>query len=364
MSFYEILYVPKCATQGEVKEAYQKLALDFHPDKDRGNKEIFIEISEAYRVLGCERKRSLYDFFGTKGLRLCSNDSSEFIFTRMLSLKALKLFIFCITLLLVSIGTFPTMFGLKNVCKVVKYYSLSATPFVVTFLSFLVYGMYSITLIHKHRSAMTKKIAKNIFFGCIGVFLLLVAILSGFLYVDFNVKTNVFHTLPFLIFDTFLLIIEIFEQKSNVNVNLREVVASAISRFILRYFIALIFFIDFSFRYKFLLCALFVIYECYVRGVDFRISLICSVVVSFYLGLCTITFFNTKIPMYICFSCFYCGYFVCLYKLVMLVYKNMPQSKYLKQKMLMYVEKCYTDDVEETDYEEDERNGAIDEEII
>ncbi|KAM0678778.1 hypothetical protein BDAP_000561 [Binucleata daphniae] len=347
MSFYEILYVHKSATQGEVKEAYQKLALDFHPDKDRGNKEIFIEISEAYRVLGCERKRSLYDFFGSKGLRLCSNDSSEYIFTRMLSLKALKLFIFCITMLIVSIGTFPIFFAMKNVCKVVGYYFVCATPFVAAYLSFLVYGMYSIALIHKNRSVMTKKMVKNVFFACIGVFLLLAAVVSGFLYVDLNVKTNIFHTLPFLIFVTFLLIIEIFEQKSSGNVKMKEIVAGSITRYMVRYFIALIFFIDFSFRYKFLLCVLFVVYECYVRGIDFRISLICSVLVSFYLGLCTVTFFNTKIPMYICFSCFYCGYFVCLYKLLMLVYKNMPKSKYLKQKMLMYVEKCYTEDFDE-----------------
>lgn len=65
--FYEILGVPRSATQDEIKAAYRKLALKYHPDRNPGNKEAeekFKEASEAYQVLSDTQKRSRYDQFG------------------------------------------------------------------------------------------------------------------------------------------------------------------------------------------------------------------------------------------------------------------------------------------------------------
>lgn len=65
--YYQILGVPRNASQEEVKKAYRKLAHQFHPDKTGGSEEKFKEVNEAYQVLGSEQKRAQYDRFGSAG---------------------------------------------------------------------------------------------------------------------------------------------------------------------------------------------------------------------------------------------------------------------------------------------------------
>src|SRR5690554_4779543 len=70
--FYEILGVSKSASADEIKKAYRKLALQFHPDRNPGDKEAeekFKEAAEAYEVLSNDEKRSRYDRFGHNGMR-------------------------------------------------------------------------------------------------------------------------------------------------------------------------------------------------------------------------------------------------------------------------------------------------------
>lgn len=63
--YYNILGVDKNASKEEIKKAFHKLALKYHPDKNNGDDKKFKELNEAYQVLSDEGKRSSYDRFGT-----------------------------------------------------------------------------------------------------------------------------------------------------------------------------------------------------------------------------------------------------------------------------------------------------------
>lgn len=70
--YYDILEVSRSATADEVKKAYRKQALKFHPDKNPGDNEAekrFKEISEAYEVLSDDKKRQMYDRYGKEGVQ-------------------------------------------------------------------------------------------------------------------------------------------------------------------------------------------------------------------------------------------------------------------------------------------------------
>ena len=70
--YYKTLGVEKSATEEEIKKAYRKLAMKFHPDRNPGNKqaeEKFKKISEAYAVLSDQEKRKQYDSFGSDAFR-------------------------------------------------------------------------------------------------------------------------------------------------------------------------------------------------------------------------------------------------------------------------------------------------------
>jgi molecular chaperone DnaJ len=69
--YYEVLGVQKNASKDDVKKAYRKLAIQYHPDKNPGNKEAeekFKEATEAYEILGDDQKRQSYDQFGFAGV--------------------------------------------------------------------------------------------------------------------------------------------------------------------------------------------------------------------------------------------------------------------------------------------------------
>ncbi len=71
-NYYKILEIDKNASESEIKKAYRKLALKYHPDKNKGDKtaeEKFKKISEAYAVLSDKEKKEQYDRFGSAGFQ-------------------------------------------------------------------------------------------------------------------------------------------------------------------------------------------------------------------------------------------------------------------------------------------------------
>ncbi|XP_004473476.1 dnaJ homolog subfamily B member 8 [Dasypus novemcinctus] len=78
-NYYEVLGVQACASQEDIRKAYRKLALRWHPDKNPDSKEEaekrFKQVSEAYEVLSDAKKRALYDRAGRDGWRAGSGAS-------------------------------------------------------------------------------------------------------------------------------------------------------------------------------------------------------------------------------------------------------------------------------------------------
>ena len=71
MDYYEILGISRDATKDEIKKAYRKLAMKYHPDKNPGDKqaeEMFKKINEAYQILSDDEKRAIYNRYGKEGL--------------------------------------------------------------------------------------------------------------------------------------------------------------------------------------------------------------------------------------------------------------------------------------------------------
>lgn len=72
MDYYKILDVDKSASKEEIKKAYRKKAMKYHPDRNKGNKEaeeMFKKANEAYAVLSDDEKKKQYDTYGSTGFQ-------------------------------------------------------------------------------------------------------------------------------------------------------------------------------------------------------------------------------------------------------------------------------------------------------
>src|SRR6187402_446541 len=81
--YYKVLDVARTATEAEIKKAYRRLAMKYHPDRNPGNHEAenqFKEAKEAYEILTDSQKRAAYDQFGHAGLDAARGGAGGFGF--------------------------------------------------------------------------------------------------------------------------------------------------------------------------------------------------------------------------------------------------------------------------------------------
>ena len=111
--YYEVLGVEKGASEADLKKAYRRVAMKYHPDRNPGDKqaeEQFKEVNEAYEVLSDQNKKARYDQFGHAGVGgngqggfegfsgfggsrqiTCSNPGADFVSSR----DSLQIFFIC-----------------------------------------------------------------------------------------------------------------------------------------------------------------------------------------------------------------------------------------------------------------------------
>ncbi len=92
--FYAVLGVPRGAAEADIKKAYRKLAMEYHPDRNNGDKaaeEKFKQITEAYEVLRDPEKRAAYDRYGEAGVR-AGGGGTGYGFTHFDLSEALNIF--------------------------------------------------------------------------------------------------------------------------------------------------------------------------------------------------------------------------------------------------------------------------------
>ncbi|XP_019613463.1 PREDICTED: dnaJ homolog subfamily C member 5-like isoform X1 [Branchiostoma belcheri] len=99
-SLYQVLGLKKDATPDEIKRAYRKLALKFHPDKNPDNPEAtekFKEINRAHSILSDETKKNIYDEYGSFGLYVAEQFGEENVNTYFILTSGWckALFVFC-----------------------------------------------------------------------------------------------------------------------------------------------------------------------------------------------------------------------------------------------------------------------------
>ncbi|ORX68527.1 DnaJ-domain-containing protein [Linderina pennispora] len=78
-SLYVILGVDTAATPGEIKRAYRRLALQYHPDRSPTTSQRFVSIQHAYDILSDERMRRIYDRYGDLGIQMAGRMGGEIL---------------------------------------------------------------------------------------------------------------------------------------------------------------------------------------------------------------------------------------------------------------------------------------------
>ena len=75
MNYYECLGINKNSSKDEIKKAFRKLSLQYHPDRPNGNSDKFKQINEAYETLGDPQKKKMYDLIWRVSCAACMSNA-------------------------------------------------------------------------------------------------------------------------------------------------------------------------------------------------------------------------------------------------------------------------------------------------
>ena len=80
LDYYEVLEISKDASQSEIKKAFRKLSILYHPDKNPGDESAaqrFMDINNAHDILSNPQKKQLYDHYGEEGLKHSASEETD-----------------------------------------------------------------------------------------------------------------------------------------------------------------------------------------------------------------------------------------------------------------------------------------------
>ncbi|KAM0687339.1 hypothetical protein COBT_001424, partial [Conglomerata obtusa] len=206
MSYYDTLYISKESTNEEIKAQYQKLTLDFHPDRRNGDNELYLNIKEAFGVLSNKYTRDFYNFFGNSGIQLCTNSTLKTLYSRIFSLLALRILILSAMCFFIGFLAFPMLLFLmkQELLKILFVHCQS-----IFLLSVLILGCYVLKcflLLRKYEENeyTQMKLFMIAVFGKLLMFNL--QLCFGFMIEDKIITKHIgFYILPYVILEAILL---------------------------------------------------------------------------------------------------------------------------------------------------------------
>ncbi|KAM0686412.1 hypothetical protein COBT_002363, partial [Conglomerata obtusa] len=267
MSYYDTLYISKSSTNEEIKSQYQKLTLDFHPDRRNGDNKLYLEIKEAYDILGNKYTRDFYNCFGNSGMKIFTDNTVKTLYSKVLSLVALRLLVLAVICLVCGIFILPIYLFLMKRNVIIDSFTLGYSLFMVSVFFLGLYVLKCFVLLRKYEEVEFKQFLLFAF-AVFGKFLMFnLQVLFGFMIQD-NLITRykIIYIFPYFILEAIILIEDIIKiREDNEENGTKNKYLDVLIALIFRMIFFVAFCMDLNIKYKFLFPIAIVFLECQIR---------------------------------------------------------------------------------------------------